>query len=107
MKKEYKIEKELTEKLAASDRDIFTEDISTCVFEKSLLHKVEKTCLECGGILGYGVAPTVGLLGTVVVNQWINAATVASISAAKQVCIKDVIDNLIGMHHFYDITRDI
>ncbi|EWC77201.1 surface antigen [Plasmodium falciparum UGT5.1] len=94
-----KIEKELTEKLAALYRDIFTEDIPTCICKKSLSDKVEKTC--------GGVEPTVGFLGTVVVNQLTKATTVSSIAAAKQVCIKAVVDKLINMLHFSDFTRDI
>ncbi|EUR54559.1 hypothetical protein PFBG_06068 [Plasmodium falciparum 7G8] len=106
-----KIEKELTEKLAALYRDIFTEDIPTCICEKSLSGKVEKTCFKCGGILGGGLEPTVGLLGTVAVNQLTKTATVASIEFATQegikAGIKAVVHNLINVLHFFDVTRDI
>ncbi|KNG74418.1 hypothetical protein PFMG_00601 [Plasmodium falciparum IGH-CR14] len=102
-----KIEKELTEKFATLQTDITTEDIPTCVCEKSVADTVEKTCLKCGGLLGGGVEPTVGFLGTVVVNQLTKATTVSSIAAAKQVCIKAVVDKLINMLHFSDFTRDI
>ncbi|KOB62258.1 rifin [Plasmodium falciparum HB3] len=106
-----KIEKELTEKLAALYRDIFTEDISTCICEKSLSGKVEKTCLKCGGILGGGLEPTVGLLVTVAVNQITKATTVASIEFVTQegikAGIKAVVHNLINVLHFFDVTRDI
>ncbi|ETW47999.1 hypothetical protein PFMALIP_03958 [Plasmodium falciparum MaliPS096_E11] len=103
-----KIKKELTEKLAELYRDIFIEDIPTCICEKSLSDKVEKTCLKCGGILGGGVEPTVGLLGTVAVNQLTKATTVASIEFATQegikAGIKAVVDNLINMLHSFDVT---
>ncbi|KOB61710.1 rifin [Plasmodium falciparum HB3] len=106
-----KIKKELTEKLAALYRDIFTEDIPTCICEKSLSGKVEKTCLKCGGILGGGLEPTVGLLVTVAVNQLTKTATVASIEFATQegikAGIKAVVHNLINVLHFFDVTRDI
>ncbi|SOS77983.1 rifin [Plasmodium sp. gorilla clade G1] len=70
-----KIEKELTEKLEALETNIKTEDIPTCVCEKSVADKVEKTCLKCGGVLGGGVAPSLGLLGGIgglVINNWTN-----------------------------------
>ncbi|SOV83902.1 rifin PIR protein, putative [Plasmodium reichenowi] len=44
---------------------------------------------------------------TVAVNQLTKATTVASIAAAKQVCIKTVVHNLINLLHFSDFTRDI
>ncbi|EWC75171.1 surface antigen [Plasmodium falciparum UGT5.1] len=88
-----KIEKELTEKLAALYRDIFTDDISTCICEKSLADKVERTCLRCEGILVGGVEPTVGFLGIVVVNQLTKATTVASIAAANKCVLKLLLIN--------------
>ncbi|ETW58098.1 hypothetical protein PFMC_06005, partial [Plasmodium falciparum CAMP/Malaysia] len=106
-----KIEKELTEKFATLQTDITTEDIPTCICEKSLSGKVEKTCFKCGGLLGGGLEPTVGLLGTVAVNQLTKATAVASIEFATQEGIKSgikaVVDNLINMLHFFDVTRDI
>ncbi|ETW44697.1 hypothetical protein PFNF135_00909 [Plasmodium falciparum NF135/5.C10] len=106
-----KIEKELTEKLEALETNIKTEDIPTCVCEKSVADKVEKACLRCGGILGGGLEPTVGLLGTVVVNQLTKTATVASIEFVTQegikAGIKAVVHNLINVLHLFDVTRDI
>ncbi|ETW57606.1 hypothetical protein PFUGPA_00514 [Plasmodium falciparum Palo Alto/Uganda] len=103
-----KIEKELTEKFATLQTDITTEDIPTCICEKSLSGKVEKTCFKCGGLLGGGLEPTVGLLGTVAVNQLTKATAVASIEFATQEGIKSgikaVVDNLINMLHFFDNT---
>ncbi|KOB88338.1 rifin [Plasmodium falciparum Dd2] len=100
-----KIKKELTEKLAELYRDIFIEDIPTCICEKSLSDKVEKTCLKCGGILGGGVEPTVGLLGTVAVNQLTKATTVASIEFATQEGIKaDIWLTLINSKNYNTIS---
>ncbi|SCM18881.1 PIR protein, pseudogene, putative [Plasmodium sp.] len=96
-----KIKKELTEKLAELYRDIFIEDIPTCICEKSLSDKVEKTCLKCGGILGGGVEPTVGLLGTVAVNQLTKATTVASIEFATQ---EDIWLTLINSKNYNTIS---
>ncbi|SOS79047.1 PIR protein, putative [Plasmodium sp. gorilla clade G1] len=58
-----KIEKELTEKLSTLQTDISTDEIPTCVCEKSLADKVEKTCLRCTQNLGGIVAPSSGVLG--------------------------------------------
>ncbi|ETW42942.1 hypothetical protein PFNF135_02417 [Plasmodium falciparum NF135/5.C10] len=64
-----KIEKELTEKLGALQIDIKTEDISTCVCEKSVVDKVEKGCLKCGYGLG-SVAPAWGLVSGLGYVAW-------------------------------------
>ncbi|CDO61619.1 rifin [Plasmodium reichenowi] len=58
-----KLEKELTETFSTLHTDIQSDAIPTCVCEKSMTDKVEKTCLRCGGVFGGGVAPSVGLLG--------------------------------------------
>ncbi|SOS76404.1 rifin [Plasmodium sp. gorilla clade G1] len=79
-----KIEKELKEKLATLETNITTEVLPICECEKSLTDKVEKGCLGCGGFLGSGIAPSVGLLGTVAVDQWKNAATAVAIEFAQQ-----------------------
>ncbi|SOV11379.1 rifin PIR protein, putative [Plasmodium sp. gorilla clade G2] len=80
-----KIEKELTEKLSALNTNITTEDIPTCVREKSVADKVEKTCLRCGGILGGGVAPELGLIGATAlyaINAWKPGALASAGKAA-------------------------
>ncbi|KOB88234.1 rifin [Plasmodium falciparum Dd2] len=68
-----KLEKQMAQQLTTLDPNITTEDIPTCICEKSLADKVEKGCLRCGYGLGT-VAPTVGLIGAVAVHQWTNAA---------------------------------
>ncbi|KNG75492.1 rifin [Plasmodium falciparum IGH-CR14] len=79
-----KIEKELTEKLAALQTDISTNDIPTCFCEKSLPDKVEKSCLKCGKNLG-GFVPGLGLIGgTAVYAAAVNAATKAGMKAATE-----------------------
>ncbi|EUT91702.1 hypothetical protein PFAG_00692 [Plasmodium falciparum Santa Lucia] len=76
-----KIEKELTEKLNALQTDITTEDIPTCVCEKSIADKTEKFCLKCGYGLG-SFSPNVGLIGAVAVNVWKTGALIAAKNAA-------------------------
>ncbi|CAD51701.1 rifin [Plasmodium falciparum NF54] len=58
-----KIEKQMQEQFATLQTDIQSDSIPTCVCEKSLADKFEKTCLKCGGVLGGGVAPELGLIG--------------------------------------------
>ncbi|SOS77581.1 PIR protein, putative [Plasmodium sp. gorilla clade G1] len=58
-----KLEKQMAEKLTTLETKIITDDIPTCICEKSIADKVEKGCLRCGGVLGGGIAPSVGLLG--------------------------------------------
>ncbi|SOV75753.1 rifin PIR protein, putative [Plasmodium reichenowi] len=70
-----KLEKELMDKFATLETKITTDDIPTCICEKSLADKVEKGCLRCGGVLGGGVAPGVGLFGAVAVDQLTSVLT--------------------------------
>ncbi|CDO61746.1 rifin [Plasmodium reichenowi] len=69
-----KLEKELMEKFATLQTDIQSDAIPTCICEKSLSDKVEKNCLLCGSMLSGGIAPTVGLIGSVVIGSLKNAA---------------------------------
>ncbi|CDO61595.1 rifin [Plasmodium reichenowi] len=66
-----KLEKELMDKFATLRTDIQSDSIPTCICEKSMADKVEKDCLRCGGVLGGGVAPSVGLLGGIGIYGWI------------------------------------
>ncbi|SOS77884.1 PIR protein, putative [Plasmodium sp. gorilla clade G1] len=84
-----KIEKELTEKLSALQTDITIKDIPTCICEKSVEDKMEKTCLKCGGILGTA-APELALLGGVSTHLLTTAAT----SAATKAGMKTVVAKL-------------
>ncbi|CDO61962.1 rifin [Plasmodium reichenowi] len=77
-----KLEKELMDKFATLHTDIKSDSIPTCVCEKSLAEKVEKDCLKCGGVLGGGIAPSVGLFGSVVIGAWEKTAIAAATKAA-------------------------
>ncbi|SCM18817.1 PIR protein, putative [Plasmodium sp.] len=69
-----KIEEELAEKLATLEIKIDTNDLPTCVCEKSVVDKVEKTCSKCAGVLGGGITPGWGLIIGIVYTGWKAAA---------------------------------
>ncbi|ETW57688.1 hypothetical protein PFUGPA_00138 [Plasmodium falciparum Palo Alto/Uganda] len=58
-----KLEKQMEEQLTTLETKIGTDDIPTCICEKSLADKVEKGCLRCAQNLGGIVAPSSGVLG--------------------------------------------
>ncbi|KNC37281.1 rifin [Plasmodium falciparum RAJ116] len=76
-----KIEKDLNEKFSLLHTDIQSDDIPTCICERSMTDKVEKGCLRCGYGLG-SVAPMIGLTGSVAVNVWKTAELAAAKAAA-------------------------
>ncbi|SOS79543.1 PIR protein, putative [Plasmodium sp. gorilla clade G1] len=79
-----KIEKELTEKFSSLHTDIQSDDIPTCICEKSLADKVEKGCLRCGSILGAAM-PEVGSIGATALYtlcQWQTKAIATAIKKA-------------------------
>ncbi|SOV80419.1 rifin PIR protein, putative [Plasmodium reichenowi] len=83
-----KLEKELMDKFATLQTDIQSDAIPTCVCKKSLADKMEKECLRCGSVLGGCVAPTVGLLGTVAVDQLTSVLTASAMEFATKAGIK-------------------
>ncbi|SCM18796.1 PIR protein, putative [Plasmodium sp.] len=82
-----KIEKELTEKFATLDTNIATNDIPTCVCEKSLADKAENFCLKCGYELGGGVLQASSLLGGIG-QLGIDAWKAAALITAKDLSAK-------------------
>ncbi|EUR78021.1 hypothetical protein PFBG_00875 [Plasmodium falciparum 7G8] len=97
-----KLEKELMDKIVTLDTDIQSDAIPTCVCKQSLADQVEKTCLKCGGILGGGIAPGIGLLGTVAVSQWINAAILAAVKKGTDAGIATVVAELESLAEIFD-----
>ncbi|SOS80823.1 rifin [Plasmodium sp. gorilla clade G1] len=91
-----KIEKELTDRLAALDTNIATQDISPCVCEKSIADKVEKNCLKCGGILGTAL-PELALLGGISSYMLTNAAPSAAIEAGMKAAVAKLNDLIISV----------
>ncbi|EWC91042.1 hypothetical protein PFNF54_00146 [Plasmodium falciparum NF54] len=82
-----KLDKELTEKFATLHTDIQNDAIPTCVCEKSLADKVEKTCLKCTQNLGGIVAPSSGVLGGIgefELSVWKPAALAAAKEFAEK-----------------------
>ncbi|SOS76164.1 rifin [Plasmodium sp. gorilla clade G1] len=87
-----KIEKELKQELTTLETNIGTNDIPTCVCDKSVADKVEKTCLKCGYTLG-GAVPELGLLcgygAYELVQVAIGAAEKAAIAEGAKVGIAE------------------
>ncbi|ETW19855.1 hypothetical protein PFFVO_01241 [Plasmodium falciparum Vietnam Oak-Knoll (FVO)] len=82
-----KIDKKLAEKFVTLEPNIDTNDIPTCVCEKSMADKVEKGCLRCGGVLGSGVAPAWGLISGLGYATWSQYVTQAPIQKGVEVAI--------------------
>ncbi|KOB62065.1 hypothetical protein PFHG_03843 [Plasmodium falciparum HB3] len=103
-----KIQKELSQKLAALETNIDIYDIPTCVCEKSLADKTEKFCLHCGYGLG-SVAPSVGLIGSVAVNVWKTAALLAAAQKGTEEGIAKAIEVVIskyGVNKLYGVPLE-
>ncbi|SOV78690.1 rifin PIR protein, putative [Plasmodium reichenowi] len=82
-----KLEKQMAEQLTTLETKINTNDIPTCVCEKSLADKTEKFCLNCGMNVGGGVTLSSGVLGEIgglAVNAWKDAAIIAAKEAAEK-----------------------
>ncbi|ETW44905.1 hypothetical protein PFNF135_00680 [Plasmodium falciparum NF135/5.C10] len=82
-----KLEKQMEQQLTTLETKITTDDIPTCVCEKSLADKVEKFCLNCGMNVGGGVILSSGVLGGIgglAVNAWKPKALETAIAAANE-----------------------
>ncbi|ETW17814.1 hypothetical protein PFFVO_03256 [Plasmodium falciparum Vietnam Oak-Knoll (FVO)] len=82
-----KLEKHMAQQLSTLETKITTDDIPTCVCEKTMADKTEKFCLNCGVNVGGGVALSSGVLGgigAVAVNAWKDAALEAAIDFATK-----------------------
>ncbi|SOS81872.1 PIR protein, putative [Plasmodium sp.] len=86
-----KIHKELTEKFAILETNININDIPTCVCEKSLFDKIEKSCLKCGYGLGSNV-PLLGLISGIVFYTWaLDHAAKVAVAAGNKAALKSAI----------------
>ncbi|ETW20996.1 hypothetical protein PFFVO_00002 [Plasmodium falciparum Vietnam Oak-Knoll (FVO)] len=82
-----KLERQMAQQLITLETKIDTNDIPTCICEKSLADKMEKECLKCAQNLGGIVTPSTGVLGEIAalaVNAWKNTALKAAIVAAQK-----------------------
>ncbi|CDO61534.1 rifin [Plasmodium reichenowi] len=90
-----KLEKQMEQQLTTLETKITTEDIPTCVCEKSLADKTQKFCLNCGKNMG-AIAPWWGLVCGAGYAGWLNAATAAAIEAAKKAGIEEGVKAVIA-----------
>ncbi|EUT88199.1 hypothetical protein PFAG_01659 [Plasmodium falciparum Santa Lucia] len=97
-----KIEKELTENFSSLQTDISTNDIPTCICEKSVADKVEKTCLKCGGILGGGIAPGWSLVSGLGYAVWTNYVTQTALQKGIEAGVKAGIE---GLRDFFGLNK--
>ncbi|ETW19410.1 hypothetical protein PFFVO_01587 [Plasmodium falciparum Vietnam Oak-Knoll (FVO)] len=88
-----KLEKQMAQQLTTLETKINTDDIPTCICEKSLADKVEKTCLNCGKNLG-GFVPGLGLIGG---SALYVAAVKSSVELGIKMGMQSVISNLKGL----------
>ncbi|EWC77997.1 surface antigen [Plasmodium falciparum UGT5.1] len=80
-----KLEKQMAQQLTTLETKIDTNDIPTCICEKSIADKVEKACLRCAQNLGGIVAPSLGVLGGIAegaLYAWKPKAIETTIAAA-------------------------
>ncbi|CAD52049.1 rifin [Plasmodium falciparum NF54] len=76
-----KMEKQMAEKLSTLETKINTDDIPTCVCEKSMADKTEKFCLNCGKNMA-AIAPWWGLVCGSGYAGWLHSAMAAAIDKA-------------------------
>ncbi|SOV74852.1 rifin PIR protein, putative [Plasmodium reichenowi] len=86
-----KLEKELMDKFCTLDTDIQSDAIPTCVCEKSVADKMEKTCLKCTQNFGGIVAPSSGVLAGIAETELIVWKPLA-IAAAKAEALAEATD---------------
>ncbi|EWC90846.1 hypothetical protein PFNF54_00345, partial [Plasmodium falciparum NF54] len=91
-----KLEKELMDKFATLQTDIQNDAIPTCICEKSLADKVEKTCLRCGSVFGGGITPGWGLISGLGYVGWTNYITEIAIQKGIEAGVKAGIQELKG-----------
>ncbi|EUR82069.1 hypothetical protein PFBG_00163 [Plasmodium falciparum 7G8] len=100
-----KLEKQMAEQLTTLDPNITTEDIPTCVCEKSIADKVEKGCLKCGGILGGGIAPGWGLVSGLGYVGWTNYVTQTALQKGIEAGVKYGIQELKDFPSLYRLIK--
>ncbi|SOV83737.1 PIR protein [Plasmodium reichenowi] len=100
-----KLEKQMAEQFSTLETKINTDDIPTCICEKSMADKTEKFCLNCGKTMG-GVAPGWGLVSGLMYAGWTNYAATTLVKIATDagiaegvkvglVKVKEIVETLI------------
>ncbi|MBZ2160255.1 hypothetical protein K1I93_09365, partial [Streptococcus australis] len=82
-----KLEKQMAQQLTTLETKIDTDDIPTCICEKSMVDKMEKNCMKCTQNLGGIVAPSSGVLAGIAEGAlivWKPGALDAAIAAAAK-----------------------
>ncbi|SOV78672.1 rifin PIR protein, putative [Plasmodium reichenowi] len=82
-----KLEKQMAQQLTTLETKIDTNDIPTCICEKSLADKMEKFCLNCGVNVGGGVILSSGVLGGIG-EAAISAWQTVALATAKELAEK-------------------
>ncbi|CDO62003.1 rifin [Plasmodium reichenowi] len=83
-----KLEKQMEQQLTTLETKITTDDIPTCICEKSIADKVEKGCLKCTQNLGGIVAPCSGVLAGIAEGA-LYAWKPAALKAAARYAMKE------------------
>ncbi|SOV81624.1 rifin PIR protein, putative [Plasmodium reichenowi] len=82
-----KMEKQMEEQLTTLETKINTDDIPTCICEKSLADKTEKFCLNCGKNMG-AIAPWWGLVCGAGYGGWSHYVATTLVKIAKDAGIE-------------------
>ncbi|ETW33207.1 hypothetical protein PFTANZ_06076 [Plasmodium falciparum Tanzania (2000708)] len=99
-----KLEKQMEQQLTTLDPNITTEDIPTCICEKSLADKTEKVCLNCGKTMG-AVAPAWGIVSGLGYAAWINYTNTTLVKIATDAGIQKGIQ--MGLTKITEIATQI
>ncbi|KNC38088.1 erythrocyte membrane protein 1 [Plasmodium falciparum RAJ116] len=92
-----KLEKQMKQELTTLETKINTDDIPTCICEKSMVDKMEKNCMKCAQNLGGIVAPSSGVLAGIAEGAlivWKPGALDAAIAAALKDFIEQYLQNI-------------
>ncbi|KNG74208.1 rifin [Plasmodium falciparum IGH-CR14] len=98
-----KLEKQMEEQLTTLETKIGTDDIPTCICEKSVADKTEKVCLNCGKTMG-AVAPSWGLLSGLGYAGWSQYIPIAIAKASSDAGIKAAIKGVKGIWELGNVS---
>ncbi|EUT67300.1 hypothetical protein PFAG_06113 [Plasmodium falciparum Santa Lucia] len=99
-----KIEKQLSQQFSKLQTNIETNDIPTCVCEKSLADKTENLCLNCGKTMG-AVTPAWGLICGIGYAGWSQYVATTVVKMSTDVGIQKGIE--MGLSQIREIATQI